>query len=185
MSEKEVAFAICHVLREMGYRKESNQYYVKIKGQPLVLRNMNLHNWWGCKHHDWNQMGYKLYKILEESWLKDKQGYICSVPDFEQIQELAKTKNIELTNIKERRIILRDLIVYYRKTRNDSRAFEKYMNGIHIKHASDFKCVECGEQAEVFFPVMDPDIPSYPYCKKCADKAQRELFIKLCEINKK
>ena len=34
-------------------------------------------------------------------------------------------------------------------------------------HASDFKCVECGEQAEVFFPAMDPDIPSYPYCKKC------------------
>ena len=49
-------------------------------------------------------------------------------------------------------------------------------------HASDFKCVECGKQAEVLFPVMDPDIPSYPYCKKCADKAQRELFIKLCEI---
>ena len=52
-------------------------------------------------------------------------------------------------------------------------------------HASDFKCVECGKQAEVFFPVMDPDIPSHPYCKKCADKAQRELFFKLCEINKK
>ena len=51
-------------------------------------------------------------------------------------------------------------------------------------HASDFKCVECGEQAEVFFPVMDPDIPSYPYCKKFADKAQRELFIKLCDLQK-
>lgn len=51
-------------------------------------------------------------------------------------------------------------------------------------HASDFKCVECGKQAEVFFPVMDPDIPSYPYCKKCADKAQRELFIKLCDLQK-
>lgn len=52
-------------------------------------------------------------------------------------------------------------------------------------HASDFKCVECGEQAEVFFPVMDPDIPSYPYCKKCANKAHQELIIKILEIDRK
>lgn len=45
--------------------------------------------------------------------------------------------------------------------------------------ASDYKCVECGKQAEVWYPVFDPDIPAYPYCKKCAEKASLELLIKL------
>ena len=47
--------------------------------------------------------------------------------------------------------------------------------------ASDYKCCVCGKQAEVFFPVFDPDIQPHPYCKKCAEKARRELLIKLFE----
>ena len=45
--------------------------------------------------------------------------------------------------------------------------------------ASDYKCCVCGKQAEVFYPVIDPDIPPHPYCRKCAEKANRELLIKL------
>lgn len=45
--------------------------------------------------------------------------------------------------------------------------------------ASDYKCCVCGKQAEVFYPVCDPDIPAHPYCKNCAEKAHRELLIKL------
>ena len=45
--------------------------------------------------------------------------------------------------------------------------------------ASECKCVECGRQAVAFFPVVDPDIPSYPYCRECLDKAKMELALAL------
>lgn len=34
---------------------------------------------------------------------------------------------------------------------------------------------------EVFWPCIDPDIPSYPYCKRCKDKLQMKLFIEMSE----
>lgn len=46
-------------------------------------------------------------------------------------------------------------------------------------YAKDYKCVDCGKQAEVFFPICDPDIPSYPYCRECVDKRKKELMLKL------
>ena len=51
--------------------------------------------------------------------------------------------------------------------------------------ASECKCCECGKPAVAFWPVCDPDIPSYPYCRKCLDKVKMELMIKFQEINKK
>lgn len=51
--------------------------------------------------------------------------------------------------------------------------------------ASDCKCCECGEPAVAFFPTYDPDIPSYPYCRKCLDKAKAELIEQLLDIDKK
>lgn len=44
-------------------------------------------------------------------------------------------------------------------------------------HANDCKCVECGKQAVAFWPVIDPDIPSHPYCRKCLDKAKAEMLV--------
>lgn len=48
--------------------------------------------------------------------------------------------------------------------------------------ASDCKCCVCGEQAVAFWPVIDPDIPSQPYCRKCLDKTKtaviREIMLK-------
>lgn len=41
--------------------------------------------------------------------------------------------------------------------------------------ASDCKCCECGKQAVTFYPVVDPDIPSYPYCPACLEKAMIEM----------
>lgn len=52
-----------------------------------------------------------------------------------------------------------------------------------VVKASDCKCCECGGQAVAFWPLVDPDIPSHPYCRKCLDKAKQELFIRLCEID--
>lgn len=45
--------------------------------------------------------------------------------------------------------------------------------------ASDCKCCKCGKQAVAFFPCIDPDIPSYPYCDECLDKAKEELAMTL------
>ena len=49
--------------------------------------------------------------------------------------------------------------------------------------ASDCKCVECGEQAVAFWPVIDPDIPSNPYCRKCLDKAKAEVIKRIMAID--
>lgn len=51
--------------------------------------------------------------------------------------------------------------------------------------ASECKCCVCEKQAVAFWPVCDPDIPAYPYCRKCLDQEKRELIIKLSEIDKK
>ena len=41
--------------------------------------------------------------------------------------------------------------------------------------AKDCKCCKCGKQAVAFYPVIDPDIPSYPYCADCLYDAMIEL----------
>lgn len=51
--------------------------------------------------------------------------------------------------------------------------------------ASACKCCVCGKQAVAFWPCIDPDIPSHPYCQKCLDKAKQQLFIRFTEIDKK
>lgn len=48
--------------------------------------------------------------------------------------------------------------------------------------AKDKKCIKCGRKSVAFFPIFDPDIPSYPYCRKCLDKEKLELMIKISEI---
>lgn len=45
--------------------------------------------------------------------------------------------------------------------------------------ASDCKCVECGQQAVVFWPCIDPDIPSHPYCRKCLDRIKFKMVNEL------
>lgn len=44
-----------------------------------------------------------------------------------------------------------------------------------IVKATDCKCIICGKQAVTFYPVIDPDIPSYPYCPACLEKAMIEM----------
>ena len=45
--------------------------------------------------------------------------------------------------------------------------------------ASECRCCKCGKQAVAFWPVVDPDIPSYPYCRECLDKEKTELMTRL------
>ena len=47
--------------------------------------------------------------------------------------------------------------------------------------ATDCKCCVCGEPAVAFWPCIDPDIPSNPYCRKCLDDAKLELIRRICK----
>ena len=51
--------------------------------------------------------------------------------------------------------------------------------------ASDCKCCECGAQAVAFWPCIDPDTPSHPYCRKCLDKAKARLMAEIFKNKKK
>lgn len=42
--------------------------------------------------------------------------------------------------------------------------------------ASECKCVMCGKPAVAFWPVIDPDIPAEPYCRKCLDKIKADTI---------
>lgn len=48
-----------------------------------------------------------------------------------------------------------------------------------LRHANEFKCVECDEPAVAFWPVIDPDIPSSPRCRKHLDRAKNEVLTRL------
>ena len=41
--------------------------------------------------------------------------------------------------------------------------------------AKDCKCCKCCKQAVAFYPVVDPDIPSHPYCADCLGDAMIEM----------
>jgi len=47
--------------------------------------------------------------------------------------------------------------------------------------SSDCKCCVCGRQAVAFWPVFDIDqeIPPRPYCRRCLDKAKKEMLISI------
>lgn len=48
-----------------------------------------------------------------------------------------------------------------------------------MTQAKDCKCIKCNKQAEVFWPVFDPDIESHPYCRECVDTIKLKLLMKL------
>lgn len=37
----------------------------------------------------------------------------------------------------------------------------------------------------MFWPCLDPDIPTHPYCRKCLTKEQAKLLIELNKIDEK
>jgi len=48
-------------------------------------------------------------------------------------------------------------------------------------YAKDKKCCNCKKQAVAFWPYIDPDIKSSPYCEECLYEAKEEAMIKLME----
>ena len=62
---------------------------------------------------------------------------------------------------------------------NVSEKNKKTMAGV-VK-ASDCKCC-CGAKAVAFWPCIDPDIPSQPYCRKCLDRTKAAVIRDLLNI---
>lgn len=48
-----------------------------------------------------------------------------------------------------------------------------------MTEAKNCECCTCGEQAVAFWPCIDPDIRSFPYCRQCLDEAQANILIKM------
>ena len=51
------------------------------------------------------------------------------------------------------------------------------------EHARDHQCCKpnCDRQAVAFWPVIDPDIPSKPYCRECLDETKNRVMERLME----
>ena len=132
----EQIFAISHILREFGFHKESTHYFVKPKGEQATLLKINLANFWNFKHYDWNKA--EIYKpSMGKAWNAfgrtnypifsafEKPGYICTVPNDNQILSFAERHGFKIS-IKSLSDIILDLIVAYREKKKDDKAFEKY-----------------------------------------------------------
>ena len=50
--------------------------------------------------------------------------------------------------------------------------------------AKDCKCIICGKQAVAFWPVIDPDIPENPYCRKCLDETKARVIFDIFKADK-
>jgi len=52
-------------------------------------------------------------------------------------------------------------------------------------YAKDCKCIKCGKKAVAFWPVIDPDIQSNPYCRDCLTEVKMRALIEINKINEK
>jgi len=52
-----------------------------------------------------------------------------------------------------------------------------------MKYAKEFKCVECGKQAVMFFGAADPDCESVPLCQEHLDESKRRVFDALRKLS--
>lgn len=132
-------YAIAHLLRELGFRKESAWYIVKAKGMKPVKFKLNRNNHWHIEHHDFNGDS-KFYPRMALQWKLpwgeigtpyyqpfDHEGNIYTVPSLDQIHEFCCRRGFACYSIHEPQEIIRHLVFMYRKLNNDQTAFRKYV----------------------------------------------------------
>ena len=49
--------------------------------------------------------------------------------------------------------------------------------------SSDYKCIVCGKPAVDFWPPIDPDSPSRPYCRECLDAKKVEHIMNIMKMS--
>ena len=139
VNEGYAGFAIAHLLKELGFRKESKYYYIKGKGRKPEKFKMRMDNHWHLQHTDFN--GFHWYQpSMGNTWTTpwggigipefqpcDYEGYICTVPTWEQMAEFCSRWNITLRDINSTQTVIEDLVRAYRQRPKQENAFRKYM----------------------------------------------------------
>jgi hypothetical protein len=132
-------YKIAHLLRELGFKKETDSYFVKPKGKEPIKFRMNLSNFWYFRHYNFNRYNQFLPSMGEPWWFLDRwnnpifqqfneSGYLCSAPKIEQILDFCSRKGIVITDEKDDESILKDLITAYRTKSKNNKSFLKYEN---------------------------------------------------------
>lgn len=137
-----IDFALCHLLREIGFHKESDIYFVKAKGKAPKILPIRKDNYWHLEHYDWNkrekyvrEMGTKWKTWNNKDGIPffsyyDFDSYLCTIPGIEQIKEFANSNNIEIDYTNKGTILI-SLIKYYRsKSRYNKNGFEGYLHAL-------------------------------------------------------
>lgn len=131
-------YAIAHLLRELGFRKESAWYIVKAKGMKPVKFKLNRNNYWRIEHHDFNGDG-RFYPSMGQQWERfgrmetpfyqpfDHEGNLYTVPSLDQIHDFCCKRGFACFGIWQPQEIILHLVFMYRKVNNDPTAFRKYV----------------------------------------------------------
>lgn len=63
------------------------------------------------------------------------------------------------------------------------RMVQLWMDNRPIK-ASERKCCKCEKKAVAWWPCIDPDIQSNPYCRDCLDTVKIKTLLAIYELEK-
>lgn len=141
LREKSFGFEIAHVLRELGFRKESKFYYVKA-GNIVGSFPMRYNNFWNFNHYDFNKFN-RFVPSMGEPWFQNNhknypvfdkfgfEGYLCTCPTYKQVFDFCDRKKIPLLSKEEPKLILESLIKFYREKTHHICAFYKYERAIN------------------------------------------------------
>ena len=144
-----IDFAVAHLLRELGFRKQTRQYFVKAKGEKPKL--FDSRRCGGYHYTDYN--AYKKYlphmgkaRVFDGMSLTpdfqeyDKAGYVCAAPSVSQISDFCEKMGMGIvieTKIDgcravcyDKQKVLKELIREYRRRTGFTDAFRRYAHDI-------------------------------------------------------
>ena len=145
-----IDFAVSHLLRELGFRKQTKQYFVKAKGEKPKLFGFSRRGG-GYYYIDYN--AYKKYlphmgkarmfngmSPTSDFQEYDKAGYVCAAPSANQIINFCKKMRMGIvleTKINgcyapyyNKQKVLKELIKEYRRRTGFTDAFRRYAHDI-------------------------------------------------------
>lgn len=142
-----IDFAVAHMLRELGFRKRTRQYFVKAKGEKPKLFDSRRGG--GYHYTDYNaynkylpHMGkasvYNGLSLTPDFQEYDKAGYVCAAPSGNQIINFCGKMGIVMeTKIDgcyavcyDKQKVLKELIKEYRRRTGFTDAFRRYAHDI-------------------------------------------------------
>lgn len=144
-----IDFAIAHLLRELGFRKQTRQYFVKAKGEKPKL--FDSRHGGGYHYTDYNAYNKYLPHMGKARMFNDisltpafqeydKAGYVCAAPSVSQISDFCEKMGMGIvieTRIDgcraacyDKQKVLKELIKEYRRRTGFTDAFRRYAHDI-------------------------------------------------------